>query len=76
MVEKNIIFSIFFFFFYQEKTKDFRIPYCTEKNVNATESKEAIITQVPSLLEQISRKDLLLKLGVEVSNEISESVVF
>ena len=76
MVEKNIIFSIFFQKMYQEKAKDFRIPYCTEKNVNATESKEAIISQVPSLLEQISRKDLLLKLGVEVSNEISESVVF
>ena len=60
---------------YQEKTKDLRIPYSTEKNVNVTGSKEAISNQVPGLPDQISRKYLLMKLGVGVSNEIPESSV-
>ena len=60
---------------YQGKTKDLRIPCSTEKNVNVTGSKEAIINQVPCLLEQISRKYLLLKLGVDISNEMPESSV-
>ena len=79
MVENNIIFSNFipkdFLKMYQEKTKDLRIPYSTEKNVNVTGSKEAISNQVPDRLEQISRKYLLLKLGVVASNEIPESSV-
>ena len=60
---------------YQEKTKDLRIPYFAEKNVNVTASKEAISNQVPGLPDQISRKYLLLKLGGGVSNEIPESSV-
>ena len=35
---------------YQEKTKDLGISDCTEKNINVTRSKEAIINQVPGLL--------------------------
>ena len=60
---------------YQGKTKDLRIPCSTEKNVNVTGSKEAIINQVSCLLEQISRKYLLLQLGVDISNEMPESSV-
>ena len=79
MVEKNIIFSTFmpkdFQKLYQEKIKDLRISYPTEKNVNLTGSKEAISKQFPGLLEQISRKYLLLKLGVGFSNEIPDSSV-
>ena len=30
---------------YQEKAKDLRIPYSTEKNVNVTGSKEALVTK-------------------------------
>ena len=59
----------------QEKTKDLRIPYSTEKNVNVAGSKEAISNQVPGLPDQISRKYLLLKLEVGFSNEIPESSV-
>ena len=47
MVENNIIVSIFmskdFQKMYQEK--DLRIPYSTEKNVNVTGSKEALVTK-------------------------------
>ena len=60
---------------YQGKTKDLRIPCSTEKNVNVTGSKEAISNQVSCLLEQISRKYLLLQLGVDISNEMPESSV-
>ena len=60
---------------YQGKTKDLRISCSTEKNVNVTGSKEAIINQVSCLLEQISRKYLLLQLGVDISNEMPESSV-
>ena len=74
VVDKSIIFSIFmskdYQKMYQGKTKDLRIPCSTEKNVNVIGSKEAIINQVPCLLEQISRKYLLLKLGVDISNEM------
>ena len=79
MVENNIIFSNFipkdFLKMYQEKAKDLRIPYSTEKNVNATGSKEAISNQVPRRLELISRKYLLLKLGMGASDEIPESSI-
>ena len=60
---------------HQGKTKDLRIPCSTERNVNVTGSKEAIINRVPCLLEQISRKHLLLKLGVDISNEMPEPSV-
>ena len=60
---------------YQGKTKYLRIPCSAERNVNVTGSKEAIINQVPCLLEQIRRKYLLLKLGVDISNEMPESSV-
>ena len=57
MVENSIIVSIFmpkdFQKMYQEKAKDLRIPYSTEKNVNVTGSKEAISNQVPGLPENI-----------------------
>ena len=57
MVENSIIASIFmpkdFQKMYQEKAKDLRIPYSTEKNVNVTGSKEAISNQVPGLPENI-----------------------
>ena len=79
IVENSIIVSIFMpkdsQKMYQEKTKDLRIPYFAEKNVNVTASKEAISNQVPGLPDQISRKYLLLKFGVGVSNEIPESSV-
>ena len=49
MVENSVIVSIFmpkdFQNMYQEKTKDLRIPYSTEKNVNVTGSKEALVTK-------------------------------
>ena len=38
---------------YQEKAKDLRIPYSTEKNINVTGSKEAISNQILGLPENI-----------------------